>query len=73
MLIAQISDLHFLPKGVLAFGRVDVAGCLERAIDHLNALRPRPDVVLITGAFSPMTATPRSGRADGGATVTDEC
>ena len=49
MLIAQISDLHFLPKGVLAFGRVDVAGCLERAIDHLNTLRPRPDAVLITG------------------------
>ena len=49
MLIAQISDLHFLPKGTLAFGRVDVAGCLERAIDHLNALRPRPDAVLITG------------------------
>jgi Icc protein len=49
MLIAHISDLHFLPKGTLAFGRVDVAGCLERAIDHLNALQPRPEVVLITG------------------------
>ena len=49
MLIAQISDFHFLPKGTLAFGRVDVAGCLERAIDHLNALQPQPDAVLITG------------------------
>ena len=49
MLIAQISDLHFLPRGTLAFGRIDVAGCLERAIDHLNALQPRPDAVLITG------------------------
>ncbi|MGH6899153.1 MAG: phosphodiesterase [Geminicoccaceae bacterium] len=49
MLIAQISDLHFLPKGMLAFGQIDVAGCLERAIDHLNALQPRPDAVLITG------------------------
>jgi 3',5'-cyclic-AMP phosphodiesterase len=49
MLIAQISDMHFLPRGTLAFGRVDVAGCLERAIDHLNALQPRPDAVLITG------------------------
>ena len=49
MLIAQISDFHFLPKGILAFGRVDVAGCLERAIDHLNALQPQPDAVLITG------------------------
>ena len=42
MLIAQMSDLHFLPKGTLAFGQVDVAGCLERAIAHLNALAPRP-------------------------------
>jgi 3',5'-cyclic-AMP phosphodiesterase len=49
MLIAQISDLHFLPRGTLAFGRVDVAGCLERAIDHLNALAPAADAVLITG------------------------
>jgi 3',5'-cyclic-AMP phosphodiesterase len=49
MLIAQISDLHLLPKGTLAFGRVDVAGCLERAIDRLNALQPQPDAVLITG------------------------
>ena len=49
MLLAQISDLHFLPHGTLAFGRVDVAGCLERAIDHLAALQPRPDAVLITG------------------------
>jgi 3',5'-cyclic AMP phosphodiesterase CpdA len=49
MLLAQISDLHFLPQGTLAFGRVDVAGCLERAIDRLAALQPRPDAVLITG------------------------
>jgi Icc protein len=49
MLLAQISDLHFLPKGKLAFGRVDVAGCLERALDRLAALQPRPDAVLITG------------------------
>jgi Icc protein len=49
MLIAQISDLHFLPKGTLAFGRVDTAGCLERAIAHINALEPAPDAVLITG------------------------
>jgi 3',5'-cyclic AMP phosphodiesterase CpdA len=49
MLLAQISDLHFLPHGTLAFGRVDVASCLERAIDHLHALQPRPDAVLITG------------------------
>jgi 3',5'-cyclic-AMP phosphodiesterase len=49
MLIAQMSDLHFLPEGALAFGKVDVAGCLERAIAHLNALAPLPDLVVITG------------------------
>ncbi len=52
MLLAQISDLHFLPKGTLAFGRVDTAGCLERALDHLNALEPAVDGVLITGDLS---------------------
>ena len=59
MLLAQISDLHFLPHGTLAFGRVDVAGCLERAIDHLAALQPRPDAVLITGDLT------NDGDADG--------
>jgi 3',5'-cyclic AMP phosphodiesterase CpdA len=49
MLLAQISDLHFLPRGSLAFGAVDTAGCLERAIAHLNALEPAPAAVLITG------------------------
>jgi Icc protein len=49
VLLAQISDSHFLPKGTLAFGRVDTAGCLECAIDHLNALQPAADAVLFTG------------------------
>jgi Icc protein len=47
MLIAQLSDPHFLPKDVRLFGRLDTAGFLERAVEHLNALAP--DVVLITG------------------------
>ena len=49
MLIAQISDTHIRPKGVLAMGRVDTAGHLARAVAHINALRPAPDVVLVTG------------------------
>jgi 3',5'-cyclic-AMP phosphodiesterase len=49
MLIAQMSDLHFLPKGILAFGQVDVAGHLERAVAHVNGLVPLPDLVVITG------------------------
>jgi 3',5'-cyclic AMP phosphodiesterase CpdA len=49
MLVAQISDMHIRPKGVLAMGRVDTAGYLVRAVAHLNALWPAPDVVLVTG------------------------
>ncbi|MFM0321263.1 phosphodiesterase [Caballeronia glebae] len=49
MLLAQISDLHIKPPGTLAYGRVDTAAYLSRAIDVLNALDPRPDAVLITG------------------------
>jgi len=49
MLIAQISDLHVMPKGKLAYERVDTAGMLRNAVAHLNRLDPRPDVVLITG------------------------
>lgn len=49
MLIAQISDLHFLKKGVLSFGKVDTYGHLERCIDEIQSLQPSPDVVLITG------------------------
>jgi Icc protein len=47
MLIAQLSDPHFVPKDVRLFGRLDSAGYLERAVDHLNM--PAPDAVLITG------------------------
>jgi len=47
MLIAQLSDPHYVPADVRLFGRLDAAGCLERAVAHVNALAP--DVVLITG------------------------
>ena len=30
--IAQISDLHIKPPGVLAYGRVDTAKALERCV-----------------------------------------
>src|SRR4051812_26831843 len=49
MLIAQITDLHVMPKGKLAYERVDTAAMLRNAVAHLNRLAPRPDVVLITG------------------------
>jgi Icc protein len=49
MLFAHISDLHVMPKGVLAYGRVDSARMLKSAVAHLNRLSPRPDAVLISG------------------------
>ncbi len=49
MLIAQVTDMHLRPRGELAYGKVDTVTSLERCIDHLNALNPGPDVVLMTG------------------------
>ncbi len=49
MLIAQITDTHIKAKGQLSYRKVDTGLNLERCIAHLNALSPRPDVVLVTG------------------------
>lgn len=49
VLIAQITDMHIRPEGVLAYGRVDTAPYLARAVQHLLGLKPRPDLVLATG------------------------
>lgn len=49
MLIAQISDMHVKAAGELLYRRIDTAGFLERAVAHVNALDPRPDIVLATG------------------------
>jgi Icc protein len=49
MIIAQISDMHVTAEGRLAYRRVDTAGHLARAVDHLLGLSPRPDAVLATG------------------------
>ncbi len=47
--IAQISDLHIKRPGQLAYGRVDTAKALERCVAALNAFRPAPDFVVISG------------------------
>ena len=49
MLIAQISDCHVTAPGVGVMGRIDTNRFLTLAVAHLNALRPRPDLALITG------------------------
>jgi len=49
MLLCQITDLHIKQDAKLAYGRVDTAAALARCIERVNALRPRPDAVVITG------------------------
>jgi 3',5'-cyclic-AMP phosphodiesterase len=49
MLIAQISDPHLRPRGVLYQGLVDSNAMFELAIRHLNSLTPQPDLVILTG------------------------
>ena len=49
MLIAQISDMHVKPTGRLAYGRVDTAAYVARAVTHILELTYRPDAVVATG------------------------
>ena len=49
MLIAQITDTHLRADGSLLQGRIDTAKALAAAVDHVNALDPAPDLVLLTG------------------------
>lgn len=49
MLIVQMSDMHLKGEGELLYGRIDTQGFLERAVAHVNALDPRPDIALVTG------------------------
>ncbi|WP_034914205.1 phosphodiesterase [Erwinia sp. 9145] len=47
--LAQISDLHVRTAGRLSYRKVDTWRALKTGIDQLNALRPAPDAVVITG------------------------
>jgi 3',5'-cyclic AMP phosphodiesterase CpdA len=49
MLIAQITDTHVADFHSAVEQCCRTADHLERAVTHLNALRPRPDLVLHTG------------------------
>lgn len=49
MLIAQLTDFHARPPGSLAYGIVDTGALLARAIEAVLALRPQPDLVLVSG------------------------
>lgn len=49
MIIAQISDFHVRPRGVLAYGGIDTNAMLQSAVDAIAALDPAPDCVIATG------------------------
>ncbi len=49
MLIAQLSDLHIRPAGQLYKGVADSSAMFGRAIEHLQGLDQKPDLVLLTG------------------------
>ncbi len=49
MLICQITDCHVVEPDKLLYGRVDTAAGLREAVAHIEAMVPRPDVVIATG------------------------
>ena len=49
MIIAQITDFHVRPRGVMAYGGIDTNAMLRRAVAAIAALDPAPDCVLATG------------------------
>src|SRR5882672_10163438 len=54
MLIAQLTDLHVRPHGVLANRVVETNAMLERALKHVAALDPVPDAVIMSGDLTDM-------------------
>jgi 3',5'-cyclic AMP phosphodiesterase CpdA len=54
VIIAQITDLHARPPGLMCNRVVDTNALLARAVDALAAERPAPDVVLATGDLTDM-------------------
>ncbi|WP_043538609.1 metallophosphoesterase [Salinarimonas rosea] len=49
MLVAHISDLHVPASGEPVPGAVDVNAALHKAFTALQALSPRPDLVIVSG------------------------
>jgi Icc protein len=48
-LLVQITDTHVVQRGTLLYGMADTARHLAEAVSQINAMRPRPNLVLITG------------------------
>ncbi len=50
--LVQLTDLHIREPGRLAYGRIDTAPYLQRAVASVLRLPQRPDAVVITGDLS---------------------
>jgi len=48
-LLVQITDTHIVERGTLLYGQADTARHLGETVSEINAMRPQPDAVLITG------------------------
>jgi 3',5'-cyclic AMP phosphodiesterase CpdA len=69
MLIAQISDLHIAEADNYMRQFVDANAKLAAAVDHLNAMQLRPDIVIATGD---LTDDGRPGQYELLAAILDE-
>jgi 3',5'-cyclic-AMP phosphodiesterase len=49
MLIAQLTDLHLRPEGVLCYEIADTMASARAATDAIKSLAKRPDMLLLTG------------------------
>ena len=49
MIVCQVSDMHLMAGGKLAYGVVDTAAHFRRCMAHIQALPQQPDVVVMTG------------------------
>ncbi len=58
MIIAQISDLHVDAPDRRGVGDTDSIAALHRAVAHVNALDPAPDLVLATGDLAATKGKP---------------
>lgn len=47
--LVQITDTHVVERGTLLYGMADTARHLAETVSEINAMRPQPDIVLITG------------------------
>jgi len=48
-LLVQITDTHVVERGTLLYGMADTARHLAETVSQINEMRPRPDLVLVTG------------------------